>query len=313
MAAGGKTMANTPQKTVSKATIAACYLAIYIIWGSTYLAISVSIETTPVSLSNAIRFLSAGVILSLLAHWKGAARPTRANLFVAAYSGALAFFVSFALLVWAQKTLPSSTAALLIALEPAWFVLFDWMCFDGPKPNRGVIAAQAAGVFGCVILVIGEGSSAPAAGVSRVTYIMSAAAVLIGGFSWVYGALLSSKSRDAHPNAAMASGLQMTCGGVIFAVTSVCRGEFSHVGDISNKSWFALFYLIMFGSIAAYSAYVLLLRSQPSSRVSTHSFVNPVVAIVLGAAFAGERITIFTITAALLIVSSVAMIIRRRH
>ena len=263
-------MARGPEKTISKTTIAACYFAIYIIWGSTYLVISISIKTTPVSLANAIRFLSAGIILSLLAYWKGAARPTRANVFVAAYSGALAFFVSYSLLVWAQKTLPSSTAALLISLEPAWFVLFDWIFFSGPKPDRGIIAAQAAGVLGCVVLVIGEGSTSAAIEGARAEYAMSSIAVIISCFSWVYGALLSSKSRYAHPSTSMASGLQMTCGGALFAVLSACLGEFSHIGNISGEAWLALSYLIVFGSIAAYSAYVLLLRVHPVSRVSTH-------------------------------------------
>jgi drug/metabolite transporter (DMT)-like permease len=305
-------MTEKPEKTVSKATIAACYFAIYIIWGSTYLAMSISFKTAPILLANAIRFLSAGTALSLLAYWKGAARPTRAHMLIAAQSGLLAFFATYVLLSWAQKTLPSSTAALLVSLEPAWFVLFDWVFFGGPKPRRVIIAAQAAGVTGCVILALGEGSSASAAGVSSAAYAVSAVAVIIGSFSWVCGALLSSKSRKAHPNAAMASGLQMMCGGFVFAVISAFYGDFPRVADISGESWSALFYLIVFGSIVTYSAYVLLLRTQPASRVSTHSFVNPVVALVLGAAAADEEITKFTVMAAILIVSSVVMIIRRR-
>jgi drug/metabolite transporter (DMT)-like permease len=233
-------------------------------------------------------------------------------MFVAAYSGVLAFFVAYALLSWAQKTLPSSTAALLISLEPAWFILFDWLFFSGPKPLRFIIAAQAVGVFGCVILVLGEGSSAPASGIPLATYVMSSVAVPLSSFAWVYGALMASKSHDAHPDTAMASGLQMVCGGAVFAVISACSGDFSHAANISEESWFALFYLIVFGSVVTYSAYVLLLRTQPSSRVSTHAFVNPLVALVLGAVIAEEKITVFTAAATLLIVSSVAMIIRRK-
>ncbi|MDR1508747.1 MAG: EamA family transporter [Synergistaceae bacterium] len=306
-------MTDNPEKTVPKTTIAACYFAIYIIWGSTYLAMSISFKTAPILLANAIRFLSAGTILSLLAHWNGAAKPTRANMSVAAHSGVLAFFAAYVLLSWAQKTLPSSTAALLVSLEPAWFVLFDWIFFGGPKPHRVVVAAQAVGMIGCVILVIGEGAAAPAAGGSAAAYVISSAAVVISSFSWVCGALLSSKSRNAHPSTAMASGLQMMCGGAVFAVISASFGDFSRIGDISGESWFALFYLVVFGSIVTYSAYVLLLRTQPASKVSTHSFVNPIVALVLGAAMADERITKFTVIAAALIVSSIVMIIRHRR
>jgi drug/metabolite transporter (DMT)-like permease len=306
-------MTENSEKTLSRAALAACYFAVYIIWGSTYLAMSVSFKTTPILLANAMRFLSAGVILALAAHWKGAPRPTGENLSVAAKSGALSFFVAFSLLSWAQKTLPSSTAALLVSLEPAWFIIFDWLFFGGPKPLRSIVAAQTAGILGCAILVIGEGTVSPSHGASPAMYAMSSAAVIVSSFSWVYGALLSSKSRRSHPNAAMASGLQMAFGGAAFAVVSACFGDFSSVGGISGESWLAVLYLIVFGSVLTYSAYVLLLRTQPASRVSTHTFVNPLVALVLGAVIAGEKITVFTAAAAFLIVSSVAMIILRRR
>jgi drug/metabolite transporter (DMT)-like permease len=143
-------------------------------------------------------------------------------------------------------------------------------------------------------------------------YTLALAAVFLSGFSWVYGALLASKSGDSHPDTAMASGLQMFCGGIFFAVAAVFTGGFSHVGEISRESWLAVLYLITFGSIMAYSSYMFLLRTQPASKVSTHSFVNPIVAVVLGWAVADEPVTIFTAVSAALIVLSTAGIIRKR-
>jgi drug/metabolite transporter (DMT)-like permease len=229
---------------------------------------------------------------------------------VAIKSGALAFFVSFGVLSWAEKILPSSTAALIISLEPAWFALFDWLFFSGPKPGKKILLAQAAGITGCAVLVLGEASLRGGGG-SMARYAFAAAAVTLSGFAWVYGALLSSKSPDSARDSAMASGLQMACGGIIFVLVSACIGDFSRLGEISAESWLAILYLIVFGSIVAYSAYVVLLRSQPTSKVSTHSFVNPIVAVVLGWALANEAVTVYTAIASLLIIVSVAVIIRQ--
>ena len=294
----------------SKLIVAACYFAIYFIWGSTYLAISVSIKTAPILMASGIRFLCAGIILVTASAFMGVEKPSRENVVIAAKSGALAFFASFGFLSWAETILPSSTAALIISLEPAWFVLFDWLFFRGPKPGRRIIVSQAVGILGCAVLVLGGGSSA-SEGISVTRYLTAAGAVAVSGFSWVYGALLASKSRKSHPSSAMASGLQMTCGGVILLAVSACVGDFARVGGISAESWLAILYLTVFGSIVAYSAYMALLRSQPSSRVSTHAFVNPIVAVALGATLAGESITAYTAVAAFLIVISVVGIIRQ--
>jgi drug/metabolite transporter (DMT)-like permease len=295
-------------RQISRATMAACYFAVYFIWGSTFLAIKASVATAPIFMASGVRFLSAGVVLVAFAAVRGAARPTRENLSVALKSGALAFFASYGFLSWAETILPSSTAALIISLEPAWFVLFDWLCFGGPKPCRRVAISQAVGVAGCAILVIGDGSAA-GGDISPMKYATAAAAVTLSGFSWVYGALLASKSSASHGNSAMASGLQMTCGGLVLMAAAAATGDFSRVGSVSRESWLAILYLVVFGSIVAYSAYVTLIRSQPAARVSTHSFVNPIVAVALGATLAGERITIYTAIAAAMIVISVAGII----
>ncbi|GHV52061.1 membrane protein [Synergistales bacterium] len=300
-------------KPASRVTILACYAAIYFFWGSTYLGISISIRTAPIFFACAVRFLIAGAALVLIAFSRGARKPDSANLIIAAKSGFLAFFVSFGLLAWAQQILPSSTAALIVSLEPAWFVLFDWLFFGGNKPRPRIIAAQVIGFAGCAVLVFSEGSSPALYGASRAKYVISALAAAASGFLWVYGALLSSKSKSAHPDSAMASGLQMLSGGLIFALLSGALGDFSRIGNISAESWLALLYLIVFGSIISYSAYVFLLRNQPTSKVSTHSFVNPIVAVALGWAIAGESITIFTVIAASLIVISVAGIIYSKN
>ena len=288
-----------------------CFFAVYFIWGSTYLGISISIKTAPIFIASGVRFLCAGVLLVAYALLTGVSAPTRPNISVAVKSGCLAFFISYALISWAETIVSSSTAALLVSLEPAMLVVFDWIFFNGPKPGRAIILYQLLGVAGVAVLVVGERTS-PANGARLSEYALALAAVFLSGFSWVYGALLASKSGDSHPDTAMASGLQMFCGGIFFSVAAVFTGGFAHMGEISRESWFAILYLIIFGSIITYSSYMLLLRTQPASKVSTHSFVNPIVAVALGWAIAGEPVTIFTAVSAALIVLSTAGIIRKR-
>jgi drug/metabolite transporter (DMT)-like permease len=292
--------------------IIASYFAIYIIWGSTYLAIRISIKTLPLFFANAARFLIAGAALILYSLCRGAVRPTGKNLSIAAKGGFMAFFISYGLLTWAEQILPSSVAALLVSIEPSWFVLFDWFFFRGPRPNARIAAAQVIGFMGCAILIFGGGipeSLSGAPGISAAKYVASAAAVIVGGFAWVYGVLMSSKSSDSHSDSSMASGLQMLFGGIFFVVASAASAEFPHIAEGSAESWLATAYLIVFGSILAYSCYVYLFRREPSARVTTHTFVNPVVAVVLGWAVAGEEITRYTVLSAALVVVSVILTI----
>ena len=290
---------------------ALCFFAVYFIWGSTYLGISISIKTAPIFVASGIRFLCAGALLVAYALLTGVSPPTRQNISVAVKSGGLAFFISYGLISWAERILPSSTAALLVSLEPAMLVAFDRIFFNGPKPGRAVVLYQLLGVAGVAVLVAGERTS-PVNGAQMTEYVLALAAVILSGFSWIYGALLASKSGDSHPDTVMASGLQMFCGGIFFAAAAVFTGGFGHMREISRESWLAILYLITFGSIMAYSSYMFLLRTQPASKVSTHSFVNPIVAVALGWAIADEPVTIFTAVSAALIVLSTAGIIRRR-
>jgi drug/metabolite transporter (DMT)-like permease len=291
---------------------ALCFFAVYFVWGSTYLGISISIKTAPIFVASGIRFLCAGVILVVYALLTGVAPPTRHNISVAVKSGGLAFFISYGLISWAERILPSSTAALLVSLEPAMLVAFDWIFFNGPKPGRTVVLYQLLGVAGVAVLVAGERTS-PVNGAQMTEYVLALTAVILSGFSWIYGTLLASKSGDSHPDTVMASGLQMSCGGIFFAAAAVFTGGFGHMGEISRESWLAILYLITFGSIMAYSSYMFLLRTQPASKVSTHSFVNPIVAVALGWAIADEPVTIFTAVSAALIVLSTAGIIKEEY
>jgi drug/metabolite transporter (DMT)-like permease len=302
-------MSGVSAETGERIKTIASYLGIYVIWGSTYLAISISIRTLPIFFSSAVRFLTAGSILIIYSLARKVDRPSKANLIIAVKSGFISFFISYGLLMWAEQILPSSVAALIVSIEPAWFVLFDWIFFRGPRPNLKIAAGQVIGFAGCAVLMFGGGIPDSLREVSEGRYVVSAIAVILSGFAWVYGVLLSSKSGDSHKDSAMASGLQMFFGGIFFILASAARWEFADVGGGTAESWIATLYLIIFGSIVAYSGYVYLLRREPASRVTTHTFVNPVVAVALGWAIAGEEITGYTLLSAALVVVSVIIII----
>lgn len=296
------------QRGVSGIRTIISYFAIYVIWGSTYLAIGMALETLPMFFISSMRFLTAGTILLLFCFWRRCERPTAANWLVALKSGVLSFVVSFGLLTWAQQTLPSAIAALIVALEPVWFVLFSWLFFNGSKPNPKTILALAIGISGCSILVFSEPTTASAAAAPQSLYMLSAFAVFVCGFTWVYGSLLA-KSPDSHKDSTMASGMQMFSGGVVLFAVSLFAGDYSNLSQASVKSVGALLYLIAFGSLYAYSAYVFLLKTQPTERVAAHTFINPIVAVLLGWAFAGEKITSGVLVAGVLVLIAVVMII----
>lgn len=292
--------------SVSKIKFIVAYFAIYVIWGTTYLCISFSLETLPPFFICTVRFLIAGLVLILYARHKGCALPTKEQWVIAAKCGVLSFFISYGTLTWAQRTIPSSVAALIISLEPAWFVLIDWLLFGGPRPTKKIAFAQSLGFVGCALLVLAAPTDASGTGVSYNRYILAGLSLLICNFTWVYGSLLS-RSPASHPDPTMASGLQMFTGGIALLAASLISGDFAHLGGASLKSALSLLYLTAFGSLFAYSAFVFLLRTQPSARVAAHTFVNPIIAVALGWAFAGEAISPRTLVAAALVIASVIL------
>ena len=291
-----------------KLKVAVSYMAVYLIWGSTYLAISVSIDTLPLFFASSARFLTAGGALMLYSWFRGVKTPTRSTWISAARSGFLSFFVSFMALSWAELTLPSSVAALIISIEPAWFVILDWLFFSGGRPTPKTLIAQLIGFAGCAVLIFADPEASLNSGAPRSMYLLSAGAVLLGGVAWVLGALLA-RSSDTHPDSAMASGMQMMSGGVILLAASLANRDYARLGGASADSVAALIYLITFGSIFAYSAFMFLLKTQPTARVASHTFVNPIVAVILGWMFAGERITPEVAVSAVMIVASVVLTI----
>jgi drug/metabolite transporter (DMT)-like permease len=312
-----------------RATLLAAYAALYVIWGSTYLAIRYGIATLPPFGMAGVRFVLAGALLYGWARLRGAPRPTRRQWSGAAVVGALLLLVGNGGVTWAERQVPSGVAALLIASEPLWIVLLGWWrpgaAERGPRPGGWTALGLALGLVGVGVLVVPDAADAfrgaaragaAPGGHAPGVDLVGAAVVLLGAFSWAAGSLWSAtaagKSR-LPASAPLATGMQMLVGGALLLGASVAAGEPAafRPGAVSAASLAALAYLAVFGSIVAFSAYVWLLGVEPPARVATYAFVNPVVAVLLGWAVAGEAITDRVLVAAAVIVAGVVLLTLR--
>ena len=275
--------------------------AIYVVWGSTYLAIRFAIETIPPFMMAGARYLTAGAILYLWSRAQGAPRPSWLHWRSAAAIGMFLLLFGNGGVVWAEQRIDSGLAALLISTEPLWIVLMVWLQTGRKRPNGKVIAGLALGFVGLVLLVKPSGSGS--------IDLLAAAAVVLASVSWAWGSLYGQ--RAPLPSSPLAStGMQMLAGGAFLTIASLATGEPARfvLSEVSLRSWLSLGYLIVFGAIVAFTAYVWLLRVAPPVLVSTYAYVNPVVAVILGWALADEPLTAAMLGAAAVILTGVALI-----
>jgi drug/metabolite transporter (DMT)-like permease len=287
------------------------FATIYVVWGSTYLAIRFAIETLPPFLMAGMRFVVAGSVLLTWAWLRGdrgwTFRHWRAGLVV----GGLLLLGGNGGVVWAEQRIASGLAALLVATVPLWVVVLDSLGVGGTRrrPKPAVLAGVAGGLAG-VALLIGPGSLM---GVERVD-LLGAGVVIAASFAWALGSVYTRRAGLPESPAA-ATGMEMLSGGVLLLLVSLLAGEPGRVvwGAVSLKSLWALGYLIVFGALLAFTAYVWLLRVADTAKVATYAYVNPVVALVLGWGMAGEELSARTLLAAAVILASVALIVTFRR
>ena len=285
--------------------IAAALGAVYLCWGGTYLTIRFAVETMPPFLMAGVRFGVAGLIIYAWARLSGAANPTAAECRGAAIVGALLLIGGNGGVVWASKLVPSGVVALMVAAAPLWFVLINWWWQGGERPTLGVIAGILLGFGGITLLVADTGSLANADRVDPV----GAAVLIMASFLWALGSLYSRKT-NMPSNPLMANAVQMLIGAMMFIVIGLLSGEWAqvHFSAITAKSVWSLLYLIIFGSVVGFSAYVWVLRVAEPALVSTYAFVNPVIAVLLGWAFGGEALGFKVIAATAAIIAAVVLI-----
>ena len=278
------------------------FATVYVVWGSTYLAIRVAVETMPPFLMAGARFLVAGAMMFIWLRLKGVTLPDKKQWFHSAIAGGLMLFAGNGLVVWAEQTVSSSLAALLVALTPVWFALLDWARPAGKRPTIYTWVGIVVGFAGVALLVTGHNLSS----VNASQNPCGLAALVVAGLSWAAGSLWS-RYHTKPESPWMTAALQMICGGAALLLFSLIHGEPArfHFAQVSAQSWCSLLYLIVFGSWIAFSAYVWLLKASTPARVATYAYVNPVIAVLLGHLLLGETLGLRALWAAAIIMAGV--------
>lgn len=289
------------------------FAALYVIWGSTYLAIRFAIETVPPFLMAGVRYLIAGAILYVILRARGARRPTRSEWLAATVSGGLMIAGGNGLLTWAEQYVASGIAALLLATVPLWFVGLAWLGPEREAPSPLELAGLLLGLGGVALLVAGSGGHDPAADVGGPAVLWGALAVLAAAGSWAVGSLYHRRARFPGPPL-HATAMTMMAGGGVLCVVALATGEPARfdAGAMSSRSLAAFAYLVVFGSIVGFSAYAWLIKTVRPALVGTYAYVNPVVAVLLGWWLGGERITSVMLVGAAIVLASVGLVQSRR-
>jgi drug/metabolite transporter (DMT)-like permease len=293
------------RRPATRGQLVVAFAAVYVRGGSTYLAIRFGVETIPPFLMAGLRHLTAGVALFGWLRLRGTPAPERRHWGPAAAIGGLMLLGGNGLVSWAEQRVPSGLAALIVACVPIWMTLLDGIQ-NRRTPHGVVLAGLAAGLAGLAFLVA-PGRFAGGAHVD----LLGAGALMLASLLWATGSLYARRAK-LPASTLMATAMEMIAGGAILIGTSTLLGEWRgfSIAEVSTRSLLALSYLIVAGSLLGFTAYIFLLGATTPARVSTYAYVNPVVAVFLGWAFAGEGVTARTVIAALAIVGSVAVIIR---
>ncbi len=280
------------------------FVAIYVVWGSTYLAIRYAVETIPPLIVAGVRHVIAGSVLLAWA-WSRGYRPSWREWRASLVLGILYFAIGHGSLHWAETVVPSGLAALLIASEPIWIALIAALISHGERLSGRTLGGLALGLLGVGLLMRDEG------GPGHHALLVGSIAILVGTLSWSIGVFFS-RTKHLPSNVAARAGMPEIMGAGLLFVVAALTGEVSqlHVSAISSRSAWSLIYLITFGSIVAFTAYTWLLDHTSPTLVSTHTYVNPVIAVLLGWLWANEVIDLRVVLAGILTLLAVFLISR---
>jgi drug/metabolite transporter (DMT)-like permease len=291
----------------TKVRIIIAFVALYLVWGSTYLGIRFAIESIPPFLMAGARFLLAGVIMFAIAWSQGGYKSTWANWRVSLIVGACLLLAGNGGVTISEQYIDTGLAALIVAIVPIYIVILGWMTGMAPRPAPIIWLGLIGGFMGVGIL-LGPALRLPSSGGQRPAIGMSI--LLVSSFIWSAGSLYSRGAKHAA-SPFLTAAQQMLCGGVLLLLTGVATGELQrfHPSSISPRSFGAFVYLVIIGAVVGYTAYIWLLRHCDPAKVATYAYVNPIVAVLLGAGFAGEKLSMRVLIAAALIIGSVAIVI----
>jgi drug/metabolite transporter (DMT)-like permease len=301
-------MAPITNKSASSILVIIAFATVYIVWGSTYFFIQMAIHGIPPLLMGAVRFFVAGMLMMIWCIIKGEKIFIRSSIITSAIVGILLLCGGNGAVIWVEQKLPSSMVVILVSAAPIWFILLDKQNWGVNFRSRSTVTGLIIGFAG-IILLFGEQLESIFAGGSVSSKLPGMLLLLIGSIARSSGSLYSNH----HPSEGSAGvniAWQMIIAGLLFLPGSLLDHEFDHfqLSQVPLSAWMALGYLVLFGSIAAFTAYVWLLQVRPATQVSTYAYVNPVIAVILGVVFAHEHITIIQISGLVIILGSVLLI-----
>lgn len=287
--------------------VIAAFLAVYLIWGSTYLAMHVAVKTLPPFLMAGCRFVLAGTVLYAVMRLRGAPAPQPGHWISASVAGALLLVLGNGGISWAQQTAPSNLTAIMVAATPLWMNLCEWLRPGGRRPLGSTMLGIVLGFAGVGWVVLSRGS-----GGERVVGTGVAAMLLMAPLSWAIGSIYS-RHAPQNPISLLNISMQMIAGGAAMLVVAAARGEWHgfHLAQVSRASGWAFVYLTIFGSLIAFTAYSWLLQVSTPAKVSTYAYVNPLIAVVIGSVVLHEKLPSGVLVAGALILFSVVIITTR--
>lgn len=293
----------TSQKS-STLLVVLSFIAVYFIWGSTFFFIEIGVRYFPPMMLGGIRFLTAGILMMLMLWWQNEKIWNKNTVISAAISGILMLFIGNGAVVYAEQYIPSSFVAIFNASSPLWFLLLDFRSWKDNFRNPLTVGSILFGLVGVVALFydkLAEGMT--------LEKFFPLFVILIGNLGWVIGSLFTKYKSQSH-SATVSSAWQIMSAGIVFMTMGVLNGSAFDTdwSSIPTEGWMALGYLIVFGSIIAYSAYVYLLKVKSATQVSSHAYVNPLVAVMLGVYINKDHLTHLQYLGLVIILSSVLIV-----
>jgi drug/metabolite transporter (DMT)-like permease len=285
------------------------FAAVYFIWGSTFFAIRIGIESFPALLVPAMRHLSVGLIFYPIFRHLSREKPTARQWWTAIVTGVLLLGIGNGIVSWAEQFVPSGITALLVATVSLWMVLLDWLRPGGARPAPRVFVGVLLGFCGMALLVGPKNLG----GSDRISPF-GALILVVASLTWAYGSIYS-KHNPLPRSALLGVAMQCLAGGMALLIAVGLSGELRgfHWANVTTRSWVAVIYLAVFGSALGFSAYVYLIKQSSSTHLSTYAFVNPVVALILGWSLGGEALSLRTVLASAIILGAVILVITAPH
>lgn len=297
-------MTNMTRPDSSALRVLGAFAGIYVIWGTTYLAIALAIRTIPPFVSGTARFILAAAAMYVWLRSRSRQPFAGVNLPLALFCGVLLSGIGNGFVVWAQQGIPSGIAALIVTAVPVIVLVIDWAFFSKRAPTKQALVGTAIAIGGVATIVL---HTRTLAGHAQPLHLLAMLAAVVG---WSFGTLLQKRSATAQTVLSFTC-VQMFSGGVFQLLMAFVDGEWQRfdVGAVSLTSWLALAYLIVFGSLIALNCYLWLLTRVPAPKVTTYALVNPVVALLLGSIVLGERVTLLASVSAALVLIGVALVL----